>query len=222
MPARPFFNGSPGCVRSSACMELFSPTQKTTPFILRLLDRLRPDDPEIEGALALALLTEARRDARIGADGATVSPEQQDRCLWDKHKVTEGQALLGQAVERGRPGPYQIKAAIADCHMAQSNPDWQQISLLYGSLWVHEPTSVVALNWAVVIAELGQIDLAINKLEELADELKDFQPFYAAYAKLLVQAERFNEARLAYDKAIELAQNEASRMFLLKESRLLC
>jgi RNA polymerase sigma-70 factor (ECF subfamily) len=186
-------------------------------FLLRLLDRLRPDDPEIEGALALVLLTDARRRARIGADGASVSPALQDRSLWDLHKVTEGQALLAQAITRGRPGPYQIKAAIADCHMARLPPDWKQISLLYGSLWAHEPTPVVALNWAVVIAELGQVDLAINKLEELAGELTDFQPFHAAYARLLVQAERFNEARVAYDKAIELAQNEAHRMFLLSE-----
>jgi len=140
------------------------------------LDRLRPDDPEIEGALALVLLTDARREARIGANGATVPPEQQNRILWDTYKVKEGQELLAQAVERGRPGPYQIKAAIADCHMAESTPDWKQISLLYGSLWLHEPTTVVALNWAVVFAKLGQLDLATNKLEELAEELKDFQP----------------------------------------------
>jgi len=186
-------------------------------FLLRLLDRLRPDDPEIEGALALALLTEARQKARIGVDGAMVPPEQQDRSLWDTHKATEGQKLLAQAIERGRPGPYQIKAAIADCHMTDLNPDWKQISLLYGSLWVHEPTPVVALNWAVVIAKLGQLDLAIDKLEALASELRDFQPFHAAYASVLKLAERYAEARIEYDKAIELAQNEASRIFLLKE-----
>jgi len=188
-------------------------------FLLRLLDRLRPDDPEIEGALALVLLTDARREARIGANGATVPPEQQNRILWDTYKVKEGQELLAQAVERGRPGPYQIKAAIADCHMAESTPDWKQISLLYGSLWLHEPTTVVALNWAVVFAKLGQLDLATNKLEELAEELKDFQPFHAAYANVLVLAERFDEARFEYDKAIELAQNEPNRIFLLKERR---
>jgi len=186
-------------------------------FLLRLLDRLRPDDPEIEGALALVLLTESRRAARIGIDGATVPPEQQNRSLWDTHKITEGQELLAQAVERGRPGPYQIKAAIADCHMADTNPDWEQISLLYGSLWLHEPTSVVALNWSVVIAKLGQLDLATKKLEELASELQDFQPFFAAYANVLVLAERFREARIEYDRAIELAQSEASKIFLLKE-----
>jgi RNA polymerase sigma-70 factor (ECF subfamily) len=186
-------------------------------FLLRLLDRLRPDDPEIEGALALVLLTEVRREARTGADGATVPPERQDRSLWDTHKITEGQSLLAQAVERGRPGPYQIKAAIADCHMADLAPDWKQISLLYGSLWVHEPTPVVALNWAVVMANLGQVDLALGKLEELADELKNFQPFYAANAKVLVLAGRVDEARVAYDKAIELAQNEGSRLFLVRE-----
>jgi RNA polymerase sigma-70 factor (ECF subfamily) len=186
-------------------------------FLVRLLDRLRPDDPEIEGALALVLLTEARREARTGDDGGSVPLERQDRTRWDTYKVTEGQKLLAQAVERGRPGPYQIKAAIADCHMAEPAPDWKQISLLYGSLWMHEPTPVVALNWAVVMAKLGQLDLAIGKLEDLAGELQDFQPFYAAYASLLAQAKRFDEARSAYDKAIELAQNEGNRIFLLKE-----
>ena len=188
-------------------------------FLLRLLDRLRSDDPEIEGALALVLLTEARRKARIGTDGATVPPEAQDRSLWEMHMIREGQEILAQAVERGRPGPYQIKAAIADCHMSRPKPDWQQISLLYGSLWVHEPTPVVALNWAVVMAELGETDLAVQKIEALGTTLKDFQPYYAAYASVLGQAGRHTEARAAYHKAIELAQNSSSRKFLENKLR---
>ena len=187
-------------------------------FLMRLLDRLRPDDPEIEGALALVLLTEARRKARVGTDGATVPPEVQDRSQWDTHMIREGQEILGQAVERGRPGPYQIKAAIADCHMSGPKPDWQQISLLYGSLWAHEPTPVVALNWAVVMAELGETELALRKIENLETDLRDFQPFYAAYANVLEQSGRPEEAREAYQNAIDLAQSPSGQKFL--ENRL--
>ena len=183
-------------------------------FLLRLLDRLRPDDPEIEGALALVLLTEARRSARIGPDGASVAPDAQDRSLWDSNLIREGQEILAQAVARGRPGPYQIKAAIADCHMSGLKPDWQQISLLYGSLWAHEPTPVVALNWAVVMAELGETALALEKIKRLETELSDFQPFYAAYANVLERSGQYDEARSAYQKAIDMAQNDSSRKFL--------
>jgi len=188
---------------------------------LRLLDRLSGDDPEIEGALALVLLTEARRKARVGKDGATVPPESQNRALWDARALQEGRELLSQAVQRGRPGPFQIKAAIADCHMADPKPDWRQISLLYGSLWGHEPTPVVALNWAVVIAEVGHLELALRKIEDLEPDLGQFQPFHAAYASILAKVGRSDEARDAYDKAIDLAQNEASRAFLVNKRQLL-
>lgn len=188
-------------------------------FLLRLLDRLRPDDPEIEGALALVLLTESRRQARIDTDGATVPPEAQDRSLWNMHMIHEGQAILARAVERGRPGPYQIKAAIADCHMSRPKPDWTQISLLYGALWRHEPTPVVALNWAVTMAELGETELALQRIEALETDLADFQPFFAAYANLLERTGRHTEARVAYKKAIDLAQSPSSRRFLENKLR---
>lgn len=188
-------------------------------FLLRLLDRLRPDDPEIEGALALVLLTESRRQARIDTDGATVPPEAQDRSLWNTHMIHEGQAILARAVERGRPGPYQIKAAIADCHMSRPKPDWKQISLLYGALWTHEPTPVVALNWAVTMAELGETELALQRIESLETDLADFQPFFAAYANLLERTGRHTEARVAYKKAIDLAQSPSSRRFLENKLR---
>jgi RNA polymerase sigma-70 factor (ECF subfamily) len=183
-------------------------------FLLRLLDRLRPDDPEIEGALALVLLTDARSKARVGSDGATVPPAEQNRSLWDMHKVEEGREVLAQAVKRGRPGPYQIKAAIADCHMMGSAPDWQQISLLYGSLWAFEATPVVALNWAIAIAEIGQPELALSKVEALESELKTFQPFYAAYAEILSQVGQVDKAKAAYETAIQLSQTTASKQFL--------
>ncbi|MFK7994841.1 MAG: RNA polymerase sigma factor [Granulosicoccus sp.] len=186
-------------------------------YLLRLLDRLRPDDPEIEGALALVLLTDARRIARIGTDGATVPPAEQDRSQWDMHKVEEARSILSQAVLRGRPGPYQIKAAIADCHMMGNVPDWKQISLLYGSLWMHEPTPIVALNWAIVVAEVGQPELALSKIKALENDLKTFQPYYAAYAGIQSQLGEIAEAKRAYQMAIQLSQNSANKMFLEKK-----
>ena len=123
---------------------------------------------------------------------------------------------MSQAILRGCPGPYQIKAAIADCHMMGNVPDWEQISLLYGSLWAHEPTPVVALNWAIAIAEIGQSELALSKIEALENDLKTFQPFYAAYAEILSKLERVDKAKVAYETAIQLSQNSASRKFLEK------
>ncbi len=186
-------------------------------FLLRLLDRLRPNDPEIEGALALVLLTDARSKARTGNDGATVPPTEQNRALWDMRKVGEAREILSQAVLRGRPGPYQIKAAIADCHMMGNVPDWEQISLLYGSLWAHEPTPVVALNWAIVIAEIGQPELALSQVEALESELKTFQPFYAALAGILSQLGQYDRAKKTYELAIQLSPNSGSRIFLEKK-----
>ncbi len=109
-----------------------------------------------------------------------------------------------------------FKAAIADCHMTGSTPDWKQISLLYGSLWMHEPTPVVALNWAIVIAEIGQPELALRKIEALEKDLKAFQPFYAAYAGLLSQLGQLDKAKKTYEMAIQLSQNSANRLFLEK------
>ena len=185
-------------------------------FLLRLLDRLHPGDPEIEGALALLLLTDARSAARIGSDGATVPPDRQNRLRWNRLEVEEGREILASAVRRGRPGPYQIKAAIADCHMLEPDVDWKQISLLYGSLWLHEPTPVVALNWSVALGKLGQPELALEKIEELGAELSGYQPYHAARAELLGQLGRNEDARSAYDTAIALARHGAARLFLEK------
>lgn len=183
-------------------------------FLLQLLHQLCPADPEVEGALALVLFTQARKEARIGNSGASVPLVSQDRTLWKKDLIQEGQQLISIAVLRRHPGPFQIKAAIADCHMAEPTPDWQQMSLLYQSLWHHEPTPVVALNWAVVQAELGHKELALKKLNELHDELSEFQPWHAARAHVLSELGQLKDARIAYHEAIERAQNSASLAFL--------
>ncbi|MCV0427303.1 MAG: RNA polymerase [Roseibium sp.] len=183
-------------------------------FLARLLVRLRPCDPEIEGALSLMLLTEARRSARIGVDGATVPVEEQNRSLWRQDLILEGRNLLSLAVARQKSGPFQIKAAIADCHMTDASPDWLQMSLLYQSLWYHEPTPVVALNWAVVLSELGHAELALRRLDGLRCALSEFQPWHAARARILSDMGRFREARDDYGTAIQRAPNRANRRFL--------
>ncbi|WP_170448752.1 RNA polymerase sigma factor [Ruegeria arenilitoris] len=188
-------------------------------YLARVLRDLRPGEPEIEGALALMLLTDARRPARIDADGAMVPVEDQDRTLWRQGQIREAQRLLQAAVDQRKPGPFQLKAAIADCHMMAPAPDWWQMSLLYQSLWACEPTPVVALNWAVVMAEAGHAQLALDKLDSLRPDLDDFQPWHAARAHILQKTGRTAAAVAAYRQAIEATPNLASRKFLQQRLR---
>ena len=185
-------------------------------YLVRLIDRLRPDDPEIEGALAMMLLTGARRAARVGPDGASLPPGEQDRRLWDSERMAEGRAILLRAMERRRPGPFQIKAAIADCQMADGGPDWPQIAALYGALLRHEPTPVVRLNAAVAMAEAGDPAGGLAMVEGLGAALADYQPWHAARAALLAANGRHDEAIGVYRQAISLAPTEAEAQFLVK------
>ncbi|MEM6743623.1 MAG: DUF6596 domain-containing protein [Pseudomonadota bacterium] len=182
--------------------------------LARLIDRLRPEDPEIEGALAMMLLTAARRAARIGPDGASLPPAEQDRALWDAARLAEGRALIARAMARRRPGPFQIKAAIADCQMAEPGPDWPQIAALYGALLRHEPTPVVRLNAAVALAEAGDPAVGLAQVEALAETLADFQPWHAARAALLAAAGDRAAAAAAYRRAIADAPTAAEARFL--------
>jgi predicted RNA polymerase sigma factor len=185
-------------------------------FLVRLIDSLHSGDPEVEGLLALILLTGARRSARIGADGASVPPGEQDRRLWDAARLNEGRGVLARAVTRGLPGPFQIKAAIADCQMAEGGPDWSQINALYHALLRHEPTDIVALNAAVAIAEAGEPATGLAVVEGLAGSLSGYQPWHAARAALLAMTGRIEDAALSYDRAIESAPGEAEALFLQK------
>ena len=185
-------------------------------YLMRLIDQLHPDDPEIEGALAMILLTAARRAARIGDDGASLPPAAQDRRLWDQTRIAEGRSLLVRAMSRRRPGPFQIKAAIADCQMADPTPDWPQIAVLYGALLAHEPTPVVLLNAAVALAEAGSPKAGLAMVEALADSLSQYQPFHAARAALLAATGAEAEAAAAYRTAIALAPTPAEALFLAR------
>jgi RNA polymerase sigma factor (sigma-70 family) len=183
-------------------------------FLARLVNRLCPEQPEVEGCLALMLLTNARRKARLDEQGAAIALGDQDRDLWDKEAIGEGLALIDRAMHRLAPGPYQIKAAISACHMADGGPDWPQIVALYDSLLRHEPTPIVQLNCAVAIAETGSLEIGLRLLEMIAKDLQDYQPFHAAQADLLARAGQSELALQAYDKAIELATSEGDILFL--------
>ena len=184
-------------------------------FLARLLDTLCPEHPEIEGVLALMLLTDARRAARVSACGATVPPAEQDRRLWNRELETEGRQRLETALRRKRAGPFQIKAAISACQMAEPAPDWPQILHLYTALLPLEPTPVVRINHAVAMAENGLLVAALATLNELHDALADFQPFHSSRAAVLSMAGQIDAARRAYDQAIALTTHESDRRFLV-------
>jgi RNA polymerase sigma-70 factor (ECF subfamily) len=185
-------------------------------FLARLLDRLRPGEAESEGALALLLVTHARRGARVGADGATVPPAEQDRARWDRAMIAEGVALIDRAMARRAPGPYQIKAAIAALHCAEAPTDWRQIVLLYDALLRMEPTPVVGLNRAVALAEAGAPEAGLRALDRLSAVLGSYQPYHAARADLLHRLGRRDESLAAYDRAIAGAQSSADAAFLTR------
>jgi RNA polymerase sigma-70 factor (ECF subfamily) len=184
----------------------------------RVLTELMPDEPEAVGLLALMLLTEARRPARTTSDGAMVRLADQDRSLWDGGLIAEGHALVRACLRRNAPGPFQLQAAIAAVHAdagAPADTDWAQIVTLYDHLLVLRPNPVVALNRAVAIAERDGAAAGLAELEALdAEAVADYQPFHAARADLLVRTGAHDDARAAYDRAIELSGNPAERAFL--------
>lgn len=184
-------------------------------FLANLLLTLCPDEPEVEGALALLLLTDARRPARVSAVGATVPPGEQNRDLWHREKEIQGRQLLETALRRKRAGPFQIKAAISACQMAKPTPDWPQILHLYTALLLIEPTPVVRVNHAVALAETGNAAAALALLEDLRDSLDEFQPFHAARAAVLAMVGDKVAAFEAYSRAIHLAVNDCDRLFLM-------
>jgi len=184
----------------------------------RLLAELLPDEPEPQGLLALMLLLESRRAARTTADGAMVLLADQDRGLWDRRLIAEGQAIVRQCLARNEPGPYQIQAAInavhSDAPRAEAT-DWRQIVALYDQHLASAPSPVVALNRAVAVAEVEGAEAALALVEGL--DLGGYRLYHAIRADLLRRVGRRAEASLAYGAAIALTENEAERGFL--ESR---
>ncbi|MER5398917.1 RNA polymerase sigma factor [Streptomyces sp. NPDC002599] len=189
--------------------------------LARVLARLMPDEPEVLGLLALLLLHDARSGTRVDASGDLVTLEDQDRTAWDTSEADEGAALLETALRRGRPGPYQIQAAIAACHTTATTAeetDWADIAGLYGELWRFVPSAVVRLNRAVAVgmAEGPDAGLALVAELEAEGELDAYHLLPATRADLLRRAGRTVEAAEAYDRALALVENAAERRFLEK------
>jgi len=185
----------------------------------RILVELAPGEPEAAGLLALMLLHDSRRAARADGDGNLVPLEHQDRGKWDRERIRAGDALLRRALAIGRPGPYQIQAAISGVHAgatSHADTDWHEITALYRKLYELRPSWVVRLNEAVALsfAEGPHAGLAALAPLEGLDVLERYQPFWAARADLLRRAGRTDEAAAAYRRAIELTGNEAERRFL--------
>jgi RNA polymerase sigma-70 factor (ECF subfamily) len=181
----------------------------------RLLAELVPDEPEVMGLLALMLLVESRRVTRTTPDGDLVVLADQDRGLWDRDLIAEGQAIVRRCLARSRPGPYQIQAAINAVHSdapAAAVTDWRQILQLYDQLLSLAPSPVVALNRAVAVAEVDGPDVALALVDGL--DLGGYHLFHAIRADLLRRLGRDSEAALAYEAAIARTENAAERDFL--------
>jgi len=182
--------------------------------LARALVALMPDEPEAVGLLALMLLQEARRAARLDAGGELVLLADQDRALWDDSLIAEGTALLESALRRGRVGPYQLQAAIAAEHDRGPDTDWCEIVRLYDELLRVLPSPVVRLHRAVAVAAVDGAAVALPLVEELGAELERHHLWHATRADLLRRLDRGAEARSAYAAALDLAPSAAERRFL--------
>lgn len=183
--------------------------------LARVLAELMPDESEVSGLLALLLLAESRRPARVAADGSLVLLADQDRSEWNQGLMAEGRAIVERTQIHGEPGPYQLQAAIAAVHAEAATAeqtDWSRILEIYDLLLARAPTPVVALNRAVALAEVEGPASALPAVEGL--ELNGYYPFHATHADLLRRLGRRQEAALAYERAAELAPTDAEREFL--------
>ncbi len=198
--------------------------------LTRLIRALMPEDGEVAGLLALMLMTEARRTARVSASGELVTLEEQDRGAWDRSLIAEGHRLVRErlaAVAAGAaaagvgvaPGRYQILAAINAVHTSARDirdTDWSQILALYDQLARIDPSPIIALNRAIAAAELDGPEVALAAVDRLEDKLAGYHPYHATRADLLRRLGRSQQSRAAYDKAIELAGNTAETAYLTR------
>nr|WP_249806856.1 RNA polymerase sigma factor [Bradyrhizobium sp. 1] len=180
--------------------------------LARLLLRLFQSEPEIMGLAALLLLQHARSAARFAADGSLILLDDQDRSLWNSTMIAEGLALIDKAMRHRSSGPYQIQAAIAALHARAATPeetDWAQIDLLYGALELVQPSPVVTLNRSVAVSKVRGPQAALDLIEPLAPKLANYFHFYGVRGAFLMQLGRNDEARIAFDRAIALANTSA-------------
>lgn len=190
--------------------------------LARVLVELMPDEPEAVGLLALMLLHDSRRAARVDGSGDLVTLEDQDRSLWDRAEIDEGVRLVEGVLPRRRPGPYQLQAAIAACHCTAADAadtDWPQISLLYRELGRLAPSPVVELNRAVAVAMADGPAVGLDLLDALADSgalPPDYHLLPAARADLFRRLGRDGDAIAAYREALRLAPTDVERRYLTR------
>jgi RNA polymerase sigma-70 factor, ECF subfamily len=183
--------------------------------LARILATLMPDEPEVDGLLALLLLTESRRASRTRPDGSLVLLGEQDRGQWDRALIGEGHAIVRRCLGRNQPGAYQLQAAISAVHTDAATieeTDWPQIVALYDQLLALAPTPVVALNRAIAIGEVQGPAAALALVDDL--DLDNYHPFHATRADLLRRLGRDGEAAAAYQRAAAMAPTDAERDFL--------
>jgi len=189
--------------------------------LARLLTGLMPAEPEALGLLSLMVLHDARRAARVDPAGDLVTLEDQDRTRWDRSAITEGCAILGKAIRAGRPGPYQLMAAIAACHATApdvASTDWAEIAALYERLHDFTASPVVALNHAVAVAMADGPAAGLRLVEQIEDDgtLAGYHLLPATRADLLRRLGKSSDAAAAYRRALELAGTDAERRYLAK------
>jgi RNA polymerase sigma-70 factor (ECF subfamily) len=188
--------------------------------LTRLIRALLPEDGEVAGLLALMLLTEARRTARVSVSGELVTLDEQDRGAWDAALIAEGHRLVRERLAAGvAPGRYQIIAAINAVHTSahdMHDTDWSQVVALYDQLIRLDPSPIVALNRAIAVAELDGPQVALAAVDRLDDKLVGYHAYHATRADLLRRLGRSQESRAAYDNAIELAGNTAETASLTR------
>jgi RNA polymerase sigma-70 factor (ECF subfamily) len=196
--------GGEAHLRSALCEEAIR--------LARLGLRLFPSEPALMGLLALMLLQHARAEARLDAQGEIVLLEEQDRTRWDRQRIHEGLSLIDKALRHRAPDPYQVQAAIAALHARAEraeHTDWTQIERLYATLERLAPSPVVRLNRAVALAKVAGPEPALALIEPLAERLANYFYFYGVKGGLLMQLKRADEARVAFNRAIALANSAA-------------
>jgi RNA polymerase sigma-70 factor (ECF subfamily) len=185
--------------------------------LCRILVDLLPQEAEARGLLALMLLHDSRREARLNAKGELVLLEEQDRTLWDSAKIQEGTAVLDEAIALRSPGPYQVQAAISALHAEASTAaetDWKQIAMLYNTLATIMPSMVVEVNRAVAVGIARGLHEGLQMLLRLEAQADNFYPYHAARADLLRRTNQREAAADAYQRAIELCGNPTERVYL--------
>ena len=191
-------------VRVSLCEEAIR--------LAQLLLRLFPGEPEVMGLTALLLLQHARASARLDDEGNIVLLDEQDRSLWNRDMIAEGLVLVEKALRHRQPGPYQVQAAIAAVHAHAQRPedtDWAEIDRLYAALEVLQPSPVVTLNRAVAVSKIRGPAAALEMIEPLAERLSGYFHFFGVKGAWLLELGREEEARVAFDRAIGLANTAA-------------